>query len=108
MLARALSTIIDTPVQSMVIVDSKDLYHSLSSRRNPDEQSVRQDMNSMRFYFETVIDVFGQIAGRANPADVGTKLDSPLTESLVLNMATGILQTDLSGCELSRRDRSYG
>ena len=59
MLARALSTIIDTPVQSMVIVDSKDLYHSLSSRRNPVEQSVRQDMNSMRFYFETVIDVFG-------------------------------------------------
>lgn len=45
----------------------------------------------MKFYFETVVEVHTQIAGRHSSADVGTKIDSPLTEAPVLTMATGIM-----------------
>ena len=94
----------------MVIADSKDLYHELSSKRNTVNKlkSVRPDVNSMRLYFETVIDIFVWIEGSLNIADVGTKQGSSLTDSLVLTLATGNLQTDLSNCELSRRENSYG
>lgn len=108
LIKRILTSIWAIEINSMMIVDSKDLYHALSSKRNTVDKSVRPDVNSMRFYFETAIDVFAWIPGSLNLADVGTKLDSPLTETLVLTLATGILQVDLSHCELSHRDKSYG
>ena len=62
----------------------------------------------MRYYFETVIDSFAWISGSLNIADVGTKTNSPLTDTLVLSMASGIFHVDLSKCEVSNRDKSYG
>lgn len=91
-----------------MIDDSKDLYHTLSSKQNTTDKSVRPDGNSMRFYFETVIDVSACIPGSLNPADAGTKLDSALTDALVLNHATDNPQIDLTASELSHRDKSYG
>lgn len=58
----------------MVIVDYRDLYHALSSKRNTNVKAVRPDFNSMQFYFETVIDVLAWLPGSLNPADVGRKL----------------------------------
>ena len=103
-----MTSVLGKPVKSMVFFDSKDLFGSLSSKRNPTDKSVRNDVNLMRFYFETSIDVFGWIAGSVNPADVGTKKDSPLTELLVLTLATGIIHIDFVNCEFSHRDKSYG
>lgn len=62
----------------------------------------------MRFFFETLINVFAWIAGSKNPADIGTKRDSSLTEARILILATGVLQIDLKECEMSHRDKSYG
>lgn len=107
-LKKVLYGIFGYDIATMVIVDSKDLFHALSSKRNTTDKSVRADVNSMRFYFETSIDIFAWIPGALNPADVGTKLDSPLTEALILTLVTGIFQIDLTSCEISYRDKSYG
>lgn len=90
----------------MMIVDSKDFYHAHSSKNNTIDKPVRHDVNAMSFFFENTLDVLARIPGSLNPVDVGTKLDSTLTEFLVFSLATGILQTDLSGCELSQYDKS--
>lgn len=74
-----LSKLVDVKILTMVIVDAKDLYYSLSSKTNTVGKSFRPDIHVMRFNFETVVDVFSWISGSLNPADVGTKLDSPLS-----------------------------
>lgn len=43
----------------------------------------------------TSIDVFARVYGSKNPADVGKKLNSPLTEYIFLTLDTRILQVDL-------------
>ena len=103
-----MTTVLGKPVKSMVFFDSKDLFGSLSSKKNPTDKSVRNDVNVMRFYFETSIDVFAWIAGWLNPADVGTKNDIPLTDLLMLTLATGVIQIDFQDCQFSHRDKSYG
>lgn len=55
---RILSSIFGTNMQSLLIVDSKDLYYALSSKLNTIHKSVRSNVNSMRFYLKTFIDVF--------------------------------------------------
>lgn len=61
----------------------------------------------MRFNFGTTVDVFAWISGKLNPADVGTKLDSHSIKVLGLFRATGILQIDFCGCELSQLGKSH-
>ena len=84
----------------MVILDSNDYYDALSLPSNSVENSVQKDVNSMRFYVKTFFGVFGWILCLDNPADVGTRLDSALTEKFLLTMPTGLHKTYLSGCEL--------
>lgn len=91
MIKRVLSTLLKMEIKTMMIVDSKDPYHALSSKRNTIGKSVRPDVNSIHFHFETEIDFFVWIRGSLNLADIGTKRDSDLTETLVQNLATGIL-----------------
>lgn len=52
-------------------------------------KSFRPDVNFLQFYFVFSIDVFTCIQGNRNPVDVCAKLDSPLTEVLILTLATG-------------------
>ena len=44
-LRSVLTIILGTEVRTMVFVDSKDLYHALSSKRNTVDKSVRPDVN---------------------------------------------------------------
>lgn len=48
-------------MKAMVFFDSKDLFGSLSLKRIPTDKSVLNDVNLVRFYFETSIDVFAWI-----------------------------------------------
>lgn len=48
MLKKVFRDIFRSEVSSYVIVGSKDLYHSLSSKRNTVDKSVRPDVNDMR------------------------------------------------------------
>lgn len=95
-LKSALSTVFAIKVRLIVAVDSKDLYTTLSTLRNATDRFIRADVNMVRFDFETGnIDEVVWIPGSVNPADPGTKLNSPLTTSLQLALCTG-KNTDIS------------
>lgn len=108
MLKRVLTRTLIAEVRTLVIVDSKDLYHTLSSERNPVDKAVRPDVNSLRFLSETFIDLFAWIQGSANAAQVETKTDSPLTKTEILTMETGLIQTYLTGFDHCSCNMSYG
>ena len=108
-LKRALSTLLRITVPLIVAVDSKDLYTSLSTRRNSIDKSIRADVNVIRFEYEVGnVDIMCWLPGSVNPADPGTKTDSPLTQALQLLMHSGTIPHDLSRHETRRFDRSLG
>lgn len=69
---------------------------------------MRSDLNAMPFYLDTEMDIFTWILGALNPADVGTKLKSPLTESIILPLAMGTFQIVFTQCKLSQLGKSFG
>lgn len=58
MLKNAQSKLTHLKIATMLIVDSKDLYRTLSSKLNTIDKFVRRDVNAMTFYFDTVVDFF--------------------------------------------------
>ena len=80
--------------ESYEIVDTKDLYNSLTTKRNSVDRSIRAYVNCIPFIFETELDVMGWIKGTFNPSDVGTKPKSSLKDAVVLMFATGTPQLD--------------
>lgn len=103
-----LTSLFGTRVQTLVIVDFKELYHALLPKQNTTDKSIRRDVNLIIFFFETDIDISAWIPGNLNLADAGTKLDSQITEPLLRALATGVLQIELTNCELNYRDKSFG
>lgn len=95
-------------VKKIINVDTKDLYQALSSTPNTIEKSVVYDLNTMMFYFETFVGIFAWIGISLNPAYVGTKFDSQLTNMLVLSLEIGMLQIYLTKCEFRRWEKSFG
>lgn len=61
LLKEAYTVQLGSKVKNMVLVDSKDLSHALSSKRNTVDKTARTDVNLMWLYFETSIDVFACI-----------------------------------------------
>lgn len=90
-----------------MILDSNDMHHAFSSKQNTVDKPVRPDVNSMPFQIETAIDFPVWIRGTLNPADVGTKKDNSLTETLLLTLEKVVLQIYLTDCEVTRRNKSY-
>lgn len=108
-LKTTLATLTATPVRLILIVDSKDLYTSLSTRRNSIDRSIRADVNIIRFEYDMGhVDQICWLPGAVNLADPGTKTDIPLSQSLQLMMHTGKIPIDLSRQENRRNDRSLG
>lgn len=108
MLKNALDAIFEVRVHTYVLIDSKDLYSTLSTQKNSVDRSVRAAVNCIRFTYETELDVLGWISGQVNIADVGTKENSPLTDALVLMLATGRITVDLSSQETKSYDKRLG
>lgn len=102
----ALKCLSGDKVQLGIVVDSKDLFHSLASQRHPTYRSVRGDVNSIHYYYETYVEIFGRIHGSCNLADVGTKPKSLLAEVFVLTMATRVFHFDLASMEIDYKDLS--
>lgn len=100
--------LLGVPIRLWELVDSKDLYHSLSTQRQSVDRSVRNDVNCIRFTFETVLDVFAWIKGAVNMADVGTKRNSALTDAVNVIFATGRFDLDLSSIETRSHQRNLG
>lgn len=96
-------------VKLLVATDSKDLFNSLSTQRNSIDKSIRGDVNLIRFEYEThSVNTVVWIPGKTNPADPGTKRDSPLTDVLRLMLYNGIIPIDFTGSQSRSSQRSLG
>lgn len=96
-LVRAYQELLDITMDLVVIVDSKDLYDSLSTCRGATDKSIRADVSLIRYEFETQkISRMIWIPGNVNPADALTKPDSPLRQTLQLLMFSGRIPIDFS------------
>ena len=108
-LKSAVSTILGINVKLLVATDSKDLFNSLSTQRNSIDKSIRADVNLIRFEYEThSVNTVVWIPGKCNPADPGTKRDSPLTDVLRLMLYTGVIPIEFTGSQSRSSQRSLG
>lgn len=71
-------------------------------QRGAVDKSIRGEFNCIRFKYKTELDMAGWIRRCVNPADVGTMENSPLTDTVVLMLATGFKP---SICLLKRQSR---
>lgn len=87
---------IDVVIEFRVLVDSKDLFATMSTQRNSIDKAIRSDIGALRYEFETqVVNRISWIPGSINIADALTKRDSVLKDALLLLMFTGQLKVDL-------------
>ncbi len=92
-LAHIFEPILPVKVTVSIIVDSKNLWDSMSSWREPLDRQIRPDMALLRHDYERkLINEMVWIAGTINPADVLTKEASP---------ARSILQLIFNGAKLT-------
>ena len=109
LLAELYSLLLVSGIETTLFVDSKDLFHSLSTCRVPEDKSIRADVSLLRYYFETgSLKKCVWIPGKLNPADALTKLESHLCHQLQLMMYTGTLPMDLTNTEARDCDQFLG
>ena len=91
-LTNAYKALLGVHIDLQLVVDSKDLYDSLSTCRNSIDRSIRVDVSVIRYEFEThKVNKISWIPGKVNLADPLTKPNSPLTFPLQLTMFSGAL-----------------
>lgn len=84
-LIRIYAQLLGLRVELIAVLDCKDIYTSQSTQFQSIDRSVRADANLIRYQFEVGnSDQICWISGRLNPADPGTKSDSPPTQPLEL------------------------
>ena len=94
---------------SSLIVDSKDLWDTVSTCHLPTDRSIRSDIALLRYYYETKkIDRMIWVPGSLNLAEPLTKWNSLLTRDLQLLLLTGELAIDLSGEKISSSNAQVG
>jgi len=110
MLKDALSFVLGIKIHLTIVVDSKDLYTSLTTQRNSIDRSIRADVNIIRFEYEVGnVDEIVWIPGSTNLADPGTKPDSALSEALQLTLFEGRIAIDFDAQQSHiRNDRTLG
>ena len=103
------SSLLGMDVYLYVIVDSKDLYDSLSTCRTPEDKSIRTDLQLLRYNFEThQLNKSIWIPGNANRADALTKHDSALSEKLQLMLFDGTVPVTFDISASRSSDASLG
>ena len=91
-LVQALSVLLNMKIDLKLLLDSRDLFESISTCRNSTDRSIRADVSVIRYEFETHhINRIIWIPGKANLADPATKPGSPLTSALQLSLFSGEL-----------------
>ena len=96
-------------VHLYVIVDSKDLYDSLSTCRTPEDKSIRADVQLLLYNFEThQLNKLIWIPDNANSADALTKRDFALCETLQLMLFDGTVPITFDISAFRSSDASLG
>ena len=110
MIAKTVSQLLGIPIPLTILVDSKDLFTSMSTQRNSIDRSIRGDVGCIRFEFQTGnIQNITWIPGKTNIADVLNNTDSFLTEALNLTIGTGKLSIDYTtNSETKCSERNLG
>jgi len=107
LLRNAFERLLNIEIELVIILDSKDLFDTLSTCRNATDRSIRADVNVIRFEFETrAVSRMIWTTGATNLADPLTKHNSPLTQALELLLFDGSLPFSLSDSITRRSDQS--
>ena len=108
--AMAYSELLDVEIKIRVLVDSKDLFTSLSTQKNSIDKSIRGDVRCIRFEFQTgAVDEMSWIPGRINLADPMTKKDSCPTDALQFTLFSGRLCIDFEElAETKSSQKNFG
>lgn len=105
----ALSLQLRMPIPLNIVVDSKYLYMSLSTRRKSIDKSTRADVHVVRSELEVAnSDAMYWLLGSVLHASPGTKTDSPHCQALQLLVHSGNIPLDLPRHESCRFDRILG
>lgn len=90
LLVEALNVLLQMHLSLRVVVDSKDLFESLTTCHVPTDKSIRYDVADIRYNFETKrISEMVWVPGASNLADVLTKKDSRVTDALQILLVDG-------------------
>lgn len=109
LLAAAAGDVFGKRVPLLIALDSRDLFTSLSTKRNSIDRSIRADVNILRHDYE--LDMLRElvwIPGKINLSDPGTKPNSPLCDALRITLQDGRLSLNYEIAEHSKRGRSLG
>lgn len=92
-----------------IMLDLKDLYTCLLTKRNSVEKSIGADANCIRFHFERRnVARIVSIPENLHFADPSTSFDSPLTASRHLTLRDGRLSHSFGAAEVCGADRPLG
>ena len=106
-LKKAMSKLLGISLRLVVTLYSRDFFTSLSMQTNSIDESIRTDVNCIRYEYETrnADDVIW-IPGKVNLTDPST--DCPLTQAMVHTMAFGNFFIDLFQSATISSDQSFG
>ena len=108
-LKQAYNKLLGIDVGFTIVVDTKDLYDTISTKRLPTDKTIKGDVSSLRYDFEvSVINRIIWLPGKFNIADPLTKRNSPIEKSLQLTMFTGLLSTCLEDCLINDSKKLIG
>jgi len=109
LLRKAMERLLHTDVDLSIVLDSKDLFETLSTCRNATDRSIRADVNVIRFEFETrAVSKMIWTPGKTNLADPLTKPTSPLCQALSVLLVEGKVPIDLTDSKLRSSTQSTG
>lgn len=109
LISSALGVLLKAEIPVIVVVDSKDLFDSLTSCHVPEDKCIRADVQLIRYYFETQkVNKMLWIPGSLNLAHPLTKKDSRLTDALQLLLFDGSLPFDFPRIEERCSERNLG
>lgn len=108
-IADAYRLLLNVSIYLVVVVDSKNLFTALTTKRQFVGQSIRGDIGATRYEFEgrTVAKVIW-VPGKLNPADIRTKFDNPITSAVSQLLINGFIPFSQDKPESCSSDRSYG
>ena len=109
LISQAMSTLLNYTVDLTIVLDSKDLYDTISTCRLATDRSIRGDVALIRYEFETrKVSRMIWVPGKVNLSDPLRKRDSPIISSLQLPLFTGELPFNFKEFLARRSDRSTG
>lgn len=88
--ARVYFLLLPMKIDLIIVVDSKDLYTTLTTKRQSIGRSIRGDIGVIGFELEVRnVSKIIWIPGKLDPADARTKFDSPLTSVVAEMLSSG-------------------